>query len=56
MVVVEVPIGTRGKVIHVETHGDAVRIANPRAWDVRLTREEAWRLAEPIEHVATGGT
>ena len=53
MAVIEVPIGERGETIRVEAGENAVHLSRRGAWEQRLTREEAWRLAEAIEHVAS---
>ena len=53
MAAVDVPIGDRGESIRVETRDHAVRISRRGAWEQRLSREEAWHLAEAIETVAT---
>ncbi len=53
MEVVDVPIGEHGESIRVETRDHDVRISRRGAWEQRLSREEAWRLAEAIETVAT---
>ena len=52
----DVPVGQRGEVIRVEARGDEVRLANGTHWEQRLTREEAWRLAEAIDEVATSSS
>ena len=52
----DVPVGQRGEVIRVEARGDEVRLANGTRWEQRLTREEAWRLAEALDEVATSSS
>ncbi len=53
MALIEVPIGKRGEVIRVEGDANSVRLSRLGVWEQRLRREEAWRLAEAIERVAT---
>ena len=53
MTATEVRIGERGETIRVEARRDAVYLSRRRAWGQRLSREEAWRLAEAIERAAT---
>ena len=52
----EVPVPEHGEVIRVEARGDEVRLANGTRGEQRLTREEAWRLAEAIDEVATASS
>ena len=52
----DVPVGDRGEVIRVEARDDQVRLANGTRWEQRLTREEAWRLAEALDEVATSSS
>ncbi len=53
MAAIEVSIGERGETIRVESRDDSVRLDRRGVWEQRFTREEAWRLAEAIERVAT---
>ncbi len=53
MAVIDVPIGKRGEVIRVEGDTNRVRLSRLGAWEQRLSREEAWRLAEAIEDIAS---
>ena len=53
MATIDVPIGERGELIRIEARGDAIRLSRRGVWEQRLSREEAWRLAEAIEAVAT---
>ncbi len=53
MAVIEVPIGEQGERIRVESRDDAVRISRASVWEQRISREEAWRLAEALDTVAT---
>lgn len=49
----DLPVGKQGEVIRVEARGTEIHLANGSRWAQRLTREEAWRLAEAIDAVAT---
>ena len=53
MAVVDVPIGEHGERIRVEIRDGDVRLSRRGAWEQHLSREEAWRLAEAIERVAS---
>ncbi len=49
----EVSIAAGAETIRVEVDRSGLLISNGSRWDQRLTREEAWRLAEAIDSVAT---
>ena len=49
---VQVKFSSESEVILVASDGESVVLSTP-ARTVRLTREEAWRLAEAIDEVAT---
>ena len=51
--VVEVSISGGNETIRVALRGDGITIDNGDRWRQRLTREEAWRLAEALDEVAT---
>ncbi len=53
MAIVDVPIGEHGERIRVETRGEDVRMSRASVWEQRISREEAWRLAEALDTVAT---
>ncbi len=53
MATMEVSIGRHGETIRVGADDDTVRLSRRGVWEQRITREEAWRLAEAIERVAT---
>ena len=42
-----------GETIRVEPSRRGITLTNGDRWQQRLTREEAWRLAEAIDAVAT---
>ena len=56
MAVVDVPIGEHGERIRVETRGEDVRVSRAGVWEQRISREEAWRLAEALDTVATAAS
>ncbi len=51
--VIEVSISGGGETIQVVARGDGIAISHGNRWRQRLTREEAWRLAEALDEVAT---
>lgn len=51
--VLEVSIANGAETIRIEVDRGGLRISNGTRWQQRLTREEAWRLAEAIDSVAT---
>ena len=51
--VAEVSIADDAQTIRIEFDRSGLLISNGTRWQQRLTREEAWRLAEAIEAVAT---
>ncbi len=51
---IEVGVGEGGERIRVERTRSGLRLANGDRWEQRLTLEEAWRLAEAIDELATG--
>ena len=53
MKVVEVTVSGGAETIHVEPSRDGITLTNGTRWIQVLTREEAWRLAEAIDAVAT---
>lgn len=52
-VVIEVEIAGGRERIYVEADDDGLLLRNEGHWLQRLTREEAWRLAEAIDEAAT---
>ncbi len=50
---IEVSIADGAESIRVEVDRLGLVISNGTRWQQRLTREEAWRLAEAIDAVAT---
>ena len=53
MAVIVVPIRGARESIRVEATNDTVRLLRRGVWEQHRSREEAWRLAEAIERVAT---
>ncbi len=51
--VIDVSIIGGSETIRVAARGDSITIGNRSRWRQRLTREEAWRLAEALDEVAT---
>ena len=51
--VAEVSITDGAQTIRVQVDANGLLISNGTRWQQRLTREEAWRLAEAIEAVAS---
>ena len=51
---IEVNVGEGGERIRVTRTPTGLLLANGDRWEQRLTLEEAWRLAEAIEELATG--
>ncbi len=51
--VLEVSIADGAESIRVEVDRLGLVLSNGTRWQQRLTREEAWRLAEAIDAVAT---
>ena len=49
----EVSIASGAESIRVEVDRLGLMLSNGTRWQQRLTREEAWRLAEAIDAVAT---
>ena len=43
-----------GERLRISIEHDVVQIENPGAWHQRMTREDAWRLAEALDDLATG--
>lgn len=44
---------TSGERLRISVDRDAVQLENPGAWHQRMTREDAWRLAEALDELAT---
>ena len=53
MAVMDVPLRGVREPFRVEATNDTVRLLRRGVWEQNLSREEAWRLAEAIERVAT---
>jgi hypothetical protein len=51
--VLEVSVADGAESIRVEADGLGLVLSNGTHWQQRLTREEAWRLAEAIDELAT---
>ena len=51
--VIEVPV-VGGETIRVEATPSGILLSDDSRWRQPLTDEEAWRLAEAIDRVATG--
>lgn len=50
--VIEVGIAG-GETIRIEADREGLWLSNADRWEQRLTRQEAWRLAEAIDEAAT---
>ncbi len=53
MKAVEVTVGGGAETIRVQADRAGITLTNGSKWSQTLTREEAWRLAEAIDAVAT---
>ena len=53
MKAVEITVGGGAETIRVEADRAAITLTNGSKWSQMLTREEAWRLAEAIDRIAT---
>ena len=53
MTPVEVTVAGGAETIRVERTRSGITLTNSSRWSQALTREEAWRLAEAIDAVAT---
>ncbi len=51
---IEVAVGDGGERIRVERTHSGLLLNNGDRWEQRLTLEEAWRLAEVIDELASG--
>ncbi len=51
---IEVSVGEGGERIRVVRTPTGLLLPNGDRWEQRLTLEEAWRLAEAIDELATG--
>ncbi len=51
---IEVAVGEGGGRIRVVRTPTGLLLANGDRWEQRLTLDEAWRLAEAIDELATG--
>ncbi len=50
---IEVPVSGGAETIRVEVTTDGLLLTNGSRWRQSLTREEAWRLAEAVDELAT---
>lgn len=44
---------TSGERLRIRIDHDQVHLENPDQWQQRLSREDAWRLAEALDDLAT---